>query len=112
MPAYGGTAAGGARATRGQRARQQSIVAGSTSHPGAGDSCQLRGTGNTMISGSAAISGGAAPEALAHRARDELALFDYPDRAWVTPVRDGNGGLVHWCVMCRSPRVDRTFRGN
>jgi FAD-dependent urate hydroxylase len=37
----------------------------------------------------------AALEALARRARDELALFDYPDRAWVTPVRDGNGEPVH-----------------
>jgi cation diffusion facilitator CzcD-associated flavoprotein CzcO len=34
-------------------------------------------------------------EALARRARDELALFDYPDRAWVTPVRDRNGDPVH-----------------
>jgi FAD-dependent urate hydroxylase len=37
----------------------------------------------------------AALETLARRARDELALFDYPDRAWVTPVRDGNGDPVH-----------------
>jgi thioredoxin reductase len=37
----------------------------------------------------------AALETLARRARDELALFDYPDRAWVTPVRDGNGDRVH-----------------
>ena len=37
----------------------------------------------------------AALEALARRARDELALFDYPDRAWVTSVHDGNGGPVH-----------------
>ena len=37
----------------------------------------------------------AALEALARRARDELALFDYPDRAWVTPVRDRNGQPVH-----------------
>ena len=37
----------------------------------------------------------AALEALARRARGELALFDYPDRAWVTPVRDGNGDRVH-----------------
>ena len=37
----------------------------------------------------------AALEALARRARDELALFDYPDRAWVTPVRDENGEPVH-----------------
>jgi cation diffusion facilitator CzcD-associated flavoprotein CzcO len=36
----------------------------------------------------------AALESLARRARDELALFDYPDRAWVTPVRDGNGDHV------------------
>jgi cation diffusion facilitator CzcD-associated flavoprotein CzcO len=34
-------------------------------------------------------------EALARRARDELALFEYPDRAWVTPVRDDNGKPVH-----------------
>jgi cation diffusion facilitator CzcD-associated flavoprotein CzcO len=37
----------------------------------------------------------AALETLARRARDELALFDYPDRAWVTLVRDGNGDPVH-----------------
>ena len=37
----------------------------------------------------------AALEALARRARDELALFDYPDRAWVTSVHDGNGDPVH-----------------
>ena len=40
-------------------------------------------------------SGTTVLEALACRARDELALFDYPDRAWVTPVRDGNGEPVH-----------------
>jgi hypothetical protein len=37
----------------------------------------------------------AALEAPACRARGELALFDYLDRAWVTPVRDGNGDPVH-----------------
>ena len=45
----------------------------------------------------------AALEALARRARDELALFDYPDRAWVTSVHDGNGdGPVAKVVEIRS----------
>ena len=34
-------------------------------------------------------------EALARRARDELALFAYPDRDWVTPNRSVEGKHVH-----------------
>jgi cation diffusion facilitator CzcD-associated flavoprotein CzcO len=34
-------------------------------------------------------------DALAHRVREELALFEYPDRPWVTPTYDENGALVH-----------------
>ncbi len=37
----------------------------------------------------------AALEALARRAQDELVLFDYPDRPWVTARRDAEGRLVH-----------------
>lgn len=34
-------------------------------------------------------------DALARRVRDELSLFEYPDRAWVTPTRDASGAAVH-----------------
>lgn len=37
----------------------------------------------------------AALEPLARRARDELALFEYRNRAWVTAVRGDNGKPVH-----------------
>jgi cation diffusion facilitator CzcD-associated flavoprotein CzcO len=37
----------------------------------------------------------AALERLARRAHEELALFDYPEREWVTPVPGGNGEPVH-----------------
>ena len=34
-------------------------------------------------------------ESLARRAREELAMFEYPDREWVTPTRDREGKPVH-----------------
>jgi cation diffusion facilitator CzcD-associated flavoprotein CzcO len=34
-------------------------------------------------------------QSLAQRAQDELALFAYPDRPWVTPRRGANGEEVH-----------------
>ena len=34
-------------------------------------------------------------DALARRVREELALFEYPDRAWVTPTRDVYGATPH-----------------
>jgi FAD-dependent urate hydroxylase len=38
-------------------------------------------------------------EALARRVRDELGLFEYPDRKWVTPARDADGGCVHNVII-------------
>jgi cation diffusion facilitator CzcD-associated flavoprotein CzcO len=37
----------------------------------------------------------AALESLARRAREELALFDYPEREWVNTVRNADGAPVH-----------------
>ena len=34
-------------------------------------------------------------DTLARRVREELALFEYPDRAWVTPTRDVYGATPH-----------------
>ena len=34
-------------------------------------------------------------DALARRVREELALFEYPDRAWVAPTRDAYGAPAH-----------------
>jgi cation diffusion facilitator CzcD-associated flavoprotein CzcO len=38
-------------------------------------------------------------DVLAHRVREELSLFDYPDREWVTPCRDPDGTAVHNVVI-------------